>query len=545
MSFLGGLGEIGRNCAVLETEGRLLMIDCGLMFPDSRMPGVDLVLPDFSSVIERQDDLEAIVITHGHEDHMGALAYLLRDVEAPVYGSAATLALAESRLEEAGEDLGLLHAVGDGEVVELGPFTVEFIPVTHSVPHGFALAITTPQGVIFHTGDFKLDPSPIDGRRTNVKRIREISKKPGIRWLLSDSTNAEEEGKAESESQVGKVLSDLFTRHPEQRIVVACFASHLHRVQQVIWAAEANGRKVATLGRSMMRNVAIGNDMGLIKVKPNTLIQIEDIDRYPDNEICVLSTGSQGEPLSALSLLAADENKWLSVDGDDLVIMSSHVIPGNEANVYDVIDGLYRRGAEVIYADIAPVHTTGHAKREELREMLNAVRPEFFVPVHGEYRHLVQHQRLAVGEGVDPNKAFVAEDGDVLELTDDGLRIADSVSSSFVYVDGLTDDITQMVLRDRRVLAEEGVVIVVVTIEAKTGNLEARPEVITRGWTYSEEADELLEGARQAVRKRLEPHLRAHPDIDTLKQDIRRGLGKFVNEQTGRRPMIVPIIMET
>jgi ribonuclease J len=545
INFLGGVGEIGRNCAAIENNGEILVVDCGLMFPNSQMPGVDLVLPDFTYLRENKDKIVAIVITHGHEDHAGALAYLLRDIQTKIYGSATTLALAQSRIEEAGLlDQAEFHVVNDRDVVEIGNFKVEFIPMTHSVPNGFALAIHTSQGLLFHTGDFKIDLSPIDGRSSDVPRIRALAENPGIRLLFSDSTNAEEQGHTKSESEVGKYLLELFSKRAGRRIIVACFASHIHRIQQIIWASEANGRRVATLGRSMARNVALAQEMKLLTVKPGTLIAIEDIDDYEPGELCVLSTGSQGEPLSALALLSENENKWLAVDDNDVIIMSSHVIPGNESNVYSVIDGLYRHGAEVIYSEVAPVHSTGHAKRDELEEMIRTTHPDFFIPVHGEYRHLVQHRLLAIENGLQPNTAIVAEDGDVFELSDHDLKQVDTVPAGYVYVDGLTDDLTHGVLRDRQVLSEEGVVIVVVTIDRQTGKLAARPEVITRGWIYAQEADELLEEARQVVRAKLEASLHAHPDVDVVRQDMRRALGKFVNERTRRRPMIVPIVME-
>src|SRR3954453_13652504 len=372
VTFLGGLGEIGRNCACIEVDGRIMLLDCGLMFPDVEMPGVDLVLPDFTYLRENADRIEGCVLTHGHEDHVGALSFLLRELSFPVYGSALTLGLARNRIEEAGVlDRTELIPVVDGERRRIGPFDVEFIPVTHSVPHGFAPAFHTPQGVILHSGDFKLDLTPVDGRRTDMARIGAIADSVGIRLLMSDSTNAEERGSTSSESEVGEVLLRLFQANEGRRIITACFASHIHRIQQICNAALATGRSIATLGRSMGKNLALARSMGLLSVPDSQLVEIEKIDSYDPGEVCVISTGSQGEPLSALSLMAAGDNKWLKVGPDDTVILSSHAIPGNEAAVGKVIDGLMRIGCEVIHSGTADVHVSGHAMQSELKTMLN------------------------------------------------------------------------------------------------------------------------------------------------------------------------------
>jgi len=546
ITFLGGLGEIGRNCACIEQDGRIMILDCGLMFPDAEMPGVDLVLPDFTWLRQNASRVEGCILTHGHEDHIGALGFLLRDMSFPIYGSALSLGLAKNRIDEAGM-LGRtkLIPVADGERRRIGPFDCEFIPVTHSVPHGFATAFHTPQGVILHSGDFKLDLTPVDGRVTDLARIGAIAKESGIRLLLSDSTNAEEPGHTVSERNVGKVLREIFAANTGKRIITACFASHIHRVQQIADAAVANGRTIATLGRSMMKNVALAREMGLLHIPDNSLVDIEKIDSFAPGQVCVISTGSQGEPMSALSLMAAGENKWIKLTEDDVVILSAHAIPGNEYSVNKVIDGLYRLGAEVVHSGMADVHVTGHAMQGELKTLLSIAKPEHFIPVHGEFRHLTHHARLAMEMGVPVANVLLAEDGDVVELTEKGLDFVDSVPSGYLYVDGIVGDVGHGVLRDRKVLAEEGVIVVVVAVDVTSGEILTGPEIITRGWVHAPEAEALLDEARQRVTEALEHSTDAgNLDFDTLKRQIRQALGRFVNEKTKRRPMIVPVVME-
>jgi ribonuclease J len=545
--FLGGLGEIGRNCACIEVRGRILILDCGLLFPDVDMPGVDLVLPDFTYLRDNADRVEAAVVTHGHEDHIGALPFLLRELSFPIYGSALALNLARGRIEEAGMlDRTRLIPVRDGERRKIGPFDVEFIPVTHSVPHGFATAYRTPGGVILHSGDFKIDLTPVDGRRTDLGRIGNIAESEGVRLLLSDSTNAEEPGFTRSERDVGQVLRDIVRDHPGQRIIVGCFASHLHRIQQVIDAAVTNGRVVATLGRSMGRNVDIAREMAVLEVPGGAIIDIAEAKNVDPGRLLVLSTGSQGEPMSALALMAAGESRWLDVGGGDVVILSSHAIPGNETSVGKVIDGLTRRGVKVIHSGLAQVHSTGHAKQGELKTLLSIVRPEYFIPVHGEYRHLRHHADLAVTMGVSADNVLLCEDGDVVELTPQGtVEFAGQVPAGYLYVDGIVGDIGHGVLRDRRALAEEGVVVVVVTVDAKTGEVLSGPEIITRGWIHAPDAEPLLAEGRAAVLEALEKAAaEGGHDFDTIRRKVRSALGKFVHERTRRRPMIVPVVME-
>jgi ribonuclease J len=543
--FLGGLGEIGRNCFCLEVDGRIVVVDCGLMFPDADMPGVDLVLPDFTYLRANAERVEGVVLTHGHEDHVGGLAYLLRDVPTPIYGSALSLGFARKRLEEARVlDQTELIPVGDGDVRQIGPVEAEFVPVTHSVPHAFAVAYRTPIGTILHTGDFKLDLTPVDGRRTDLARLGEIGRE-GVRMLLSDSTNAERPGFTESEASVGPVVRDLLRDHPTKRFIVASFASHLHRVEQIAREAIAAGRHVAFVGRSMTHNVAFARELGLLDMAADRVIDIEEASRYSPGEVCVICTGSQGEPMSALSLMAAHEHKHIKVSDDDVVVISAHAIPGNESNVSRVIDSLHRAGAEVVHGGASHVHVSGHASREELKFMLDLVRPEWFVPVHGEYRHLVHHQRLAE-QFVAAERVLVCEDGDAVTIDERGADVERrAVPAGYQYVDGMVGDVDQGVLRDRRSLAEEGFVVVIVTVDAASGELVRTPEIVTRGWVHAVEAEELLEDARVAVAASLkEPAEEGATDFETLRRHARRALGRFINERTRRRPQIIPVVIE-
>ncbi len=548
VTFLGGLGEIGRNCACIEVDGRIMLLDCGLMFPDIDMLGIDLVLPDFTYLRENAGRIDGCIATHGHEDHVGGLSFLLRELSFPVYGSPLTLGLARHRIEEAGLiDRTELVPVRDGERRRIGPFDVEFIPVTHSVPYGFATAFHTPQGTILHSGDFKLDLTPVDGRLTDLARIGAIAKDPGIRLLLSDSTNADEIGHARSERSVGTVLYDLFHANEGRRIVIACFASHIHRVQQIADAAIAFDRTIATLGMSMKKNVRLAREMGLLQIPANRLVDIEDIVDLDPAKVCVISTGSQGEPMSALSLMASSDNRWIKVGPEDTVILSSHPIPGNEASVSKIIDGMTRLGAEVIHSGIDAVHATGHAKQEELKTLLSIAQPDWFTPVHGEYRHLTSHARLAHSMGMTDDRVLVCEDGDQLLLTDLGVTRGQEVPAGYLYVDGIVGDVGQGVLRDRRVLAEEGVVVVVVTVDARTGAIVTGPEVITRGWVYAPEAEDLIDECADEVRAAVQESFKSGDpaDIEALQRVVRKTAGRFVADRTRRRPMIVPVVMET
>lgn len=545
--FLGGLGEIGRNCMVLEQDDKLMLIDCGLMFPDADMHGIDLVLPDFTFLRENADRIVGCVATHGHEDHVGGLQFLLRELSFPIYGSMVTLGLARNRIEEAGllKKTDLI-TVRDGERINIGPFDVEFLPVTHSVPHAHAVIIHTPQGVIVHSGDFKLDLTPVDDRRTDLARLGELSKTVGIRLLMCDSTNAEEHGHAPSEKSVGAVLHQLFHEHRDRRIITASFASHIHRVQQIIEAAIDNGRKVCLMGRSMQKNIGLAIDLKLINVPASVFVDVEKVDDFAPEDICIISTGSQGEPMAALSLLSRGESRWFKVGERDTIILSSHAIPGNEGNVNRVIDGLVRAGAKVVHSGIADVHATGHAQADELKTYHSILQPEWFVPVHGEYRHMRAHAELAVVMGAAPDHVLQATDGDVLELSDDGLAFHSTVPASYLFVDGIVGDVGHGVLRDRRVLAEEGVVVIVATVDSSSHKVINGPEVITRGWVYAPEADALLDEAEAHIEKALVKALDdGITDIDGLERVVRKAAGKFVSDRTKRRPMIVPVVMTT
>jgi ribonuclease J len=558
--LLGGLGEIGRNCMVIEqgngSSRSSIIIDCGIMFPSPDLHGIDLVLPDFTYLREHADEIAGLVATHGHEDHVGGIQFLLRDVHGigdvrsdplPIFGSRLTLGLARNRIEEAGL-LGRCEfvPVADGDRIDIGPFGVEFVPVTHSVPHAHAIAVHTSQGVVLHSGDYKLDLTPVDDRRCDLARLGQIASTEGVRVLLADSTNAEEPGFAPSETSVGQVLHNLFSEHRDRRIITASFASHLHRIQQIADAAVASGRKVATLGLSMRKNVRLGRDLGVLDIPESSLIDIQEIDRHRPEEICVISTGSQGEPMSALALLARGENRFVTVDEHDTVILSSHAIPGNESNVNRVIDGLLRRGARVVHSGVADVHATGHAQADDIKTYLSIVEPEWYVPIHGEYRHLVANAALGRRMGVAPDQVMLCEDGDVIVIDDEGLSLGERVPAGYVYVDGIIGDVGTGVIRDRRVLAEEGVVVVVVTVDVQTAEIVTGPEIITRGWVYAPEAEDLLDEAcdtvTEAVQRALAGGVR---DVEALERDVRRAAGKFVNERTRRRPMIVPVVMET
>jgi ribonuclease J len=546
--FLGGLGEIGRNCFCLEVDDRILVVDCGLMFPDAAMPGIDLVLPDFTYLHDNRDRVEGVFLTHAHEDHAGGLAFLLRDIATPIYGSELSLALARNRIEEAGlTDRTEFITVRDGERRSIGPFDCQFVPVTHSVPHGFATAFFTPAGTILHTGDFKLDLTPVDGRRTDLALLGEIARSNGgVRLLLSDSTNAERPGFTPSESTVGATLRSLFREYPQRRFIITSFASHLHRVQQVVDAAILNGRKLAFVGRSMDHNVTIARELGLLSVPSSSIIDIEETAKYPPSEVCIVCTGSQGEPMSALALMAAHEHRYVKLSSDDVVVISAHAIPGNESNVSRVIDSLHRAGAEVVHIGNAPVHVSGHASQEELKFVLNLLSPDWFIPVHGEYRHLVHHAQLATAVGVAQDHVLICEDGDAVEIGPLGLEVERrAVPAGYLYVDGIVGDVGHGVLRDRRVLAEEGVVVVIVTVDATTGEVVNGPEIVTRGWVYAPEAEDLLEEAKQVVRDSLAQAAREGAiDFETVQRHTRRSVARFIDERTRRRPIVVPVVME-
>ncbi len=543
VSFFGGLGEIGRNCMALEYRGRILVIDVGLMFPEPTMYGIDLILPDFTWLKERADKVDGIVLTHGHEDHTGALRYLLRDVHAPLYGSELTLGFARHRLEEAKlASRTQFIAVSDGETRTIGEFNVEFIAVTHSVPRANAIAVHTAAGTILHSGDFKLDLAPIDGRRSDLTQLARLGEE-GIDLLLSDSTNAEEPGFTPSESVVGHSLRRLFLERPDRRIVVACFASHLHRIQQVIDVAVDQGRRVILLGRSMDNNVKLGRKLGELHVDAAVFEDAANLDRYEPGEVCVICTGSQGEPLSALARLSRGDRRYLKVGRDDTVILSSHPIPGNEWLVGRVIDDLHRLGAEVIHSGHELVHASGHARQGELRTLLQLARPRAFVPIHGEYRHMSHHAALAKEMGVPAKQILVCQDGDVIELGQHGVRRAGEVPAGFHYIDGNAGDLDETPLEERRMLAEHGVVLISATIRKSGSSLEIGVRATARGWFDGEHEREVLSAVESTVTGELRDAVAERiPEEAELTKLAQRVAGRVVGQRYRRSPVVLAAV---
>ena len=545
--FLGGVGEVGRNMACVELDGRILIVDVGLSFPHAEMPGIDLVLPDFEYVRERFDDVEAIVLTHGHMDHIGALPYLLREFEGdsiPVYGTAFTLALLEGQLEEHQvRDRAEFRQVTPGEAAVAGPFSMRFLRVTHSIPDGMAVVIETPYGSILHTGDFKIDQTPLDGRATDLHALAEEAGR-GVHLLMSDSTNAEESGYTDSERSVGPVLQDIISRAP-QLVVVACFSSHIHRIQQVVNAARSDERVVAFLGRSMLQSVEAARELGILHVPDGDVIPIEEVEHRDPSRVVVVCTGSQGEPFSALSLMAAREHKWVKLKEGDSVVLSSSLIPGNEPAIHRVIDGLYRTGADVFHLPAYPVHASGHAAAEELRLMLSLVRPRWFIPIHGERRHLSHHAKIATEVGIAADHVLICEDGDVVEVGEK-VHVIERAPAGMTLVDGLgIGDVGEVVLRDRRKLSADGVVVVVVAVDGHHGQVLSGPDIVNRGFVFDETSGDILEEARERVMLSLKDSAEAEVvDRGVLEQNIRRVLGKYFYEVTQRKPVILPVIVE-
>ncbi len=544
VTFLGGLGEIGRNCLALEQDGRIVVVDAGLMFPEPTMYGVDLILPDFRWLIDRRDRVDAIVLTHGHEDHTGSLRYLLKDVNVPVYGSALTIGFARHRLAEA-KGVGEVTTieVADGERLKIGPFEVEFIPVTHSVPSAHALAFHTKVGVVVHSGDFKLDLTPIDGRRTDVARLAALGDE-GVALLLADSTNAEEPGFTASERSVGVVLKRIFLERPDRRMIVACFASHIHRIQQIMDVAVAQGRKVALMGRSMEANVKLARKLNHLRADAADFVDLENLSRHQPGQVCVICTGSQGEPLSALSRLSRGEARGgVEVTNRDTVILSSHPIPGNEWSVGRVIDDLIREGAEVIHSGVEAVHASGHARQGELRTFHQLVRPRTFVPVHGEYRHMTHHAELAVSMGLAAKDVLLCEDGDQVEVSADGIKRVGQVPAGFHFIDGSAGDLDERPLEERRMLAEYGVLQVSAGVDAQTKALASPVRATARGWFDGEGDRKLLAAVVEEVRAAIEDAL-GQGDVDeaSLNKAAQRAAGRLVGQKFRRQPVILTAI---
>lgn len=539
VTFLGGLGEIGRNCAALEIDGKIALIDVGLMFPEEDMLGVDLVFPDWSWLVERKKDVSFVVLTHGHEDHMGALAYFLRDLPVPVYGTELSLRMAEGRIEEVGVESDL-RTVKQKKWTTHGTFKFMLIPVSHSVPDASAIAFDTPEGIILHSGDFKLDPTPIDGKPTDLPAFASLGQR-GVRLLLADSTNAEKDGFEPSESSVGRPIADVIG-DATGRVMAACFSSHVHRVQQIADAGVAAGRKIAFFGRSMHRYTTLATELGLLEVPKGSVVDIKDLANYPPEQQLLITTGSQGEPFAALSLMSQGRHKFVELGEGDTVLISAKPIPGNETAVSKVISNLMRRGALVVHGRNSHVHVSGHAAREELLTFLNLVRPTAFVPVHGEYRHLAAHAELARSMGV--RHVDVLEDGDRV-IIDGKKTIAErrAVPAGYVYLDGsAVGDVQGGVLRDRSHLADEGVVVVTVGIDHDNGEIVFGPDLDSHG--VMDDPSAILDKAAEAVRTAIESHDSGRTDHAEMQKTVRQAAGKVIRAETSRRPVILPIIME-
>jgi ribonuclease J len=542
---LGGLGEIGLNMMLVEAGDDLLAIDCGLMFPDDEMPGVDYVIPDFSYLLGRREHVRGVILTHAHEDHIGALPYLLRELDVPVYGPRMALSLAGERLREHGlHERARLRPVEPRRAFDVGGFRVEPIRVTHSVVDGLGYGIDTPVGTLVHTGDFKFDPHPIDGERSDYHRLAELGER-GVLCLMADSTNVDRPGTTPSEREVGRALAERIRRAPG-RVVLATFASHVHRIQQVLDLAAVSGRKVALLGRSMETNVRLAAELGYLRVPEGTLLPLEELSGLPPYRQVILSTGSQGEPNSALALIAAGEHRSVQVGEGDLVILSARVIPGHERTITRLVNQMLRLGAEVLWEGVAFVHVSGHASQDELRLMLSLVRPQFFIPVHGEYRHLRAHARLARDVGLPAEHTLVIEDGQGVELTKTGARVLQRFPVGRVLVDGKgVGDVGAVVLRDRELLAQDGMVVVAVTMDRATGALVAGPEIASRGWVYEREAAGVLDEAKQVIREALLAHQGELPLArEALGALLRGTLRRFINQRYDRKPIVLPIVLD-
>jgi ribonuclease J len=541
---LGGLGEIGKNMTVFRYGDDIILIDAGLKFPEDDMLGIDLVIPDTTYLMDNQEKVKGIFLTHGHEDHIGSLPFLLKQLPVPVYGTALTLGILQGRLEEAGVSSACLHVVKPGNVIRAGCFKLEFIRVNHSIPDSVAIAINTPIGYIIHTGDFKFDQTPVDGQVTEFSKLAEFGDK-GVLALLADSTNAERPGYTPSEKSVGATFDDEF-RFAKNRIIIATFSSNVHRIQQIVESAVKYNRKVAVIGRSMQNVVGIALELGYLKIPEGVLIDIDDTRNYAPNKIVIITTGSQGEPMSALTRMALGDHRKVDIVPGDTVIISARPIPGNEKLVSNTIDKLFQLGAEVIYESANGVHVSGHASQEELKMMHNLVRPKFFIPVHGEYRHLVKHAKLAESMGMSKRNIVIAENGSVIELTQDKIGINGKVQSGIVLIDGLgVGDVGNIVLRDRRQLSQDGIMIVVIGIDKATGKVASGPDIVSRGFVYVREAEDLMEDARDKVQMALDKCDDGNiTEWSAIKSAVRDSLGKFLFERTRRRPMILPIIME-
>ncbi len=536
---LGGLGEIGLNCMAFKAQGSTVLVDCGLMFPEDYLFGVDVVIPRFEHILAKKDQLRAVVLTHGHEDHIGALPWLLPHVDVPVYGSDFTLALVGAKLKERGIEADL-RPVKAGDRVEMGPFAFNFIPVCHSIIKGFALGIETPQGRMLHTGDFKIDRNPLDGHATDMDAIRRFAE-PGVKLLMSDSTNVERDGFALTEREIMASLREIFDR-ARGRIIVTLFSSHIQRLQEIFDLAAACGRKVAISGKSLARNIDLARELGYLRIPGGTLVEVDESSSLPDEQVVLVVTGSQGEPLAALSRMSLDEHRQMRIKKGDLVLLSSRFIPGNVLAITKVINRLYKLGAEVLYEKVQAIHASGHAHREELRIMLEAVRPKYFVPIHGEYRHLVKHTRLAVECGVAPERAIVLEDGQPLTFLPLGIRLEEAVPAERILVDGKgVGDVGQSVLKERQLLAGEGMVVVLLVIDKDTGAIRLGPDIVSKGFVFEQQYAHLLEDAKCVVLEEVENAPRGN--LKKLKERVRMALRRFFRTVLDRDPVVVPLVI--
>ncbi len=541
---LGGLGEIGKNMTVIEYGGNIIVIDCGMSFPEDEMLGIDIVIPDITYLIKNKDKIKGICVTHGHEDHIGSIPYLLKKINVPIYGTRLTLGLVENKLLEHKIEDAELNVVQAGTTINLGCFKVTFIRNNHSIPDAVSFAIDTPIGMVVHTGDFKIDYTPINEEVMDLGKFAELGRK-GVLLAMSDSTNVERAGFTESEKTIGLKFMEIF-KNCESRIIVASFASNIHRLQQIINAAVANQRKVAISGKSMVNAVKVSQELGYLDAPEGVLIHVNDLKNYKDNEVVIITTGSQGEPMSALTRMANNDHKKVQIKAGDLVIISANPIPGNEKTVSRVINMLYEKGANVLYDALTQVHVSGHARREELKLMLTLLKPKFFIPVHGEYRHLMQHAKLAQEMGLPENHTIIGKNGDVIELTSKSIAINGTVTSGNILVDGLgVGDVGNIVLRDRKLLSENGLIIVVLATERGTGRVLAGPEIVSRGFIYVRENIDLIEESKTVIRKALTKCEESNvKEWNNIKMAIKDALSSFIYEKIKRNPMILPIIVE-
>lgn len=546
IAFLGGMNEIGKNMTLYQYKDDMFIVDCGLAFPNTDLPGVDLVIPDFSYVESNADKIKGVLVTHGHEDHIGGLAYLLKKVNVPIYATKLTIGLIEGKLREH----GLLNSTKLVEIkprdnITLGAFNIEFIHVNHSIPDAVGLAVKCPAGVIIQTGDFKIDTTPVDGDMIDLTRFAEYGKK-GVLALLSDSTNAERPGYTMSEKTVGESFEQLFRKAKNKRIVVATFASNIHRVQQIIDVAQSRGRKVAVIGRSLENLVQVGQDLGYLNVPENLLISIDSIKNYPDDKLVIITTGSQGEPMSALTRIAFGEHRKVSIGPNDYVIISATPIPGNEKMVGNVVNELMKRGVDVIYEKMYEVHVSGHACQEELKLMMGLIKPQYFIPVHGEQKHLQKHANLAMNMGIDAKNIYIGTIGDQVTLSKSQLKKTDTVPAGEIYVDGLgVGDVGNVVLNDRKHLSQDGIIIIVATIDSQSGDVVSGPDIVSRGFVYVRENEDLMNKARDLACHVIYDYYDTRGrDWNTVKQKLRDEVSHLMYEKTKRSPMILPILME-